>query len=542
MKKLFIILVLLCSVAQAAIQRFGIFSPVDGIREDIPYITMPEALTPDNENVLLRYGEIQRASMRGDELLNSASPALKTKTPDDNPIMCYHWFEKSDDTDYLLGFTKDNVYNWDTVGKEWDVIFTCGSDAESWSVVTINDWVFATNNYDKIQRWNGTGSFADAGIVGSGLNTGSAIYLTKAKFLVSFCNYLLACNVQVGGSLYPQDIYWSDFNDPNTFTGGNASSATIPGPDPLVAAAQLNDFLIIFTGRSIDALWNVDSTLIFNSRRIHNSMGTYSPGSVVRDTNENLYFIDNHKKIQAIKSVMADFTMVSAPIDKTLKIIQDSLLKGIRSTYIWDYDQIWWAIPYGPDATGNNKVVCVNPSGSWTRLDMAVSAFGTYENKVTYTWATLPYPTWLDWDWDSWRAADTGADYRRDLCADYSGYTYGSHYSGLDSDDVYTGYAVLGTDFSQQKGTQAALYYKRLLKMTLIFRREAGGTAEIGLKRDFESTWQSVGSVSLAGDTEILWTELNCDYRARYFWLKISADNDFRFIGVVFHYVPEGTR
>jgi len=78
--------------------------------------------------------------------------------------------------------------------------------------------------------------------------------------------------------------------------------------------------------------------------------------------------------------------------------------------------------------------------------------------------------------------------------------------------------------------------------MTLIFRSEAGGDVDISLKRDFEQTWQDVGSVELKGSSEIIWTTLNCDYRARYFWLKISSEDHFRFVGMVFHYVTEGTR
>jgi len=624
MKKLLLILLCFVSVATAqrgSIKRFGIFSPVAGIREDIPYITMPEAFTPDNENVLLRYGEVHRAVLRNDELIKEDKPIIyaadgtdpgvttivtcmghgfdngdtvtisgldsgstegyydgdyvisgsltnnfeftktfdaapasytgafavitsatnRAVTPDENPILAYHWFEKSNGSDYLLCFTKAHAYQWDTIEEDWDLVFTCASDCTEWSVVSMNDWIFATNNVDLIQTWDGTGTFDDAD-TSSGIDTGSAVYLTKAKFLATFENYLLACNVQVGGTLLPQDIYWSDTGDPETFNGTNSGSVTIPGPDPLTASIQLNDFLLLFTGRSIDSMWLVDSTLIFNRRRLHSSMGTYSPGSVIRNINEDVFFIDNHKNIRVIRSVMADIISVSLPIDKTLKLMKDSLLTGIRSDYIWDYDQIWWAIPYGPDATANNKVFCVNNSGSWTKLDFPVSAFGTYENKITYGWDTLPFDHWLEWGWENWRSADVGADYQVDLCADYSGYTYGSHSSSLDSGDDFTGYAVLGTDFSQQKGTQAALYYKRLLKMTLIFRREAGGEADIYLKRDFESTWQDVGSVSLAGDTEILWTELNCDYRARHFWLKISGDNHFRFIGVMFHYVTEGTR
>lgn len=544
MKRYLLIIFFLVSTALAqrgTVQRFGIFSPVLGLREDVPAITMNEAFTEDNENVLMKYGEIHRAKMRLDTFLSDPCTGDPCAMPDGNPILKYHWYEKANGDDFLLAFTKAHAYHWETVRRIWDPCFVCGSDAEEWSVVTYTDIVYATNNVDKIQYWNGSGAFANLDSA-SGIDTGSGQYLTKAKWLVTFENYLLAGNVMVSGSSYPQDIYWSDTGDAATWDSGNAGSATVPGPDPLQGAAQLEDFLLVFTGRSIDALWAVNSTLIFNRRRYHNSLGTYSPGSIVRDSDEKLYFIDNHKNIRRITSVMAGIPKISLPVDETIKNIPDSELGDIRSTYIWDLDQLWWAIPYGPDATTNNKIMCLDIKGAWTKRDMAVSTFGVYENKVTYSWRTLPFDNWHDWGWDDWKTAEARADYRLDICGDYSGYSYVSHASELDSEDAYTGYAVLSTDFSQQKGGVSLLTYKRLLRMTLFFRRESAGTASISLKRDLEGSWQSVGNVTLSGDGEILWKTLDCDYRARHWLIKISGTNRFRFIGVIFDYVTEGMR
>jgi len=547
MKKVLFIILLLDSLclAQSNVRRFGIFSPVLGLREDVPSITLNEAFTEDNENVLLRYGEIHRSRMRTKIMINATDdPCI---VPDGNPILAYHWFEKSDGTDFLLAFTKAHVYYWDTGVPLWKLKFTCGSDCTEWSVCTFRDNVYATNNVDKVQTWDGTGNFAVLDHA-NGLDTGSNQYITLAKFIHAFEDYLLVGNVTLAGATYPQNLYWCDKGDATNWASGNAGNMTVPGPDPLLAAEQINDFLLVFTGRSMDALWLVDSTLIFNRRRFHNSMGTYSPGSIVRDINERVYFIDNHKNIRRINSVMSSVPSISKAIDKTMRQIPDSLIADIRSTYVWDYDQIWWAIPYGPEATTNDKVLCLDATGSWTKRDMPVSAFGEFEQKTVYTWVTIVNilgegtDTWDDWS-GAWNSAEPKADYRFDICGDYSGWTYNAHYGEQeDAGSSFTSYAVLSTDFSQQKGSRGLLYYKRLLKMTFFFYDEGGGTADIHIKRDMERTWQSAGSVSLDGSTDILWRDLNCDYRARHFLVKISAANPFRFIGMIFDYVPAGLR
>ena len=70
--------------------RFGIFSPVSGIKKDIPIIL---TLTPDNINVLLKDGKILRRLMREATLLDGDGD--KVQTPDGNPIIHYHTFPYS---------------------------------------------------------------------------------------------------------------------------------------------------------------------------------------------------------------------------------------------------------------------------------------------------------------------------------------------------------------------------------------------------------------------------------------------------------------
>ena len=135
--------------------RYGIFSPVSGVKKDVPIIL---TLTPDNINVLLKDGKILRRKMREATLLDGDS--VKVQTPDANPIIHYHTFTKrSTGSEYLLAFTKAHIYHWNTSTKEFDLKFTCSADCENWETVSYNDKVIATNNVDKVLVWDTTGLF-----------------------------------------------------------------------------------------------------------------------------------------------------------------------------------------------------------------------------------------------------------------------------------------------------------------------------------------------------------------------------------------------
>lgn len=597
------------------LEAFGIFSPVMGIQEALPSITIPEAFTHDNENVVLRYGEIHRCKMRSDQCVDGSNDGVVM--PDGNPILRYHYYEQADGTDFLLAFTKASAYYWDNSGAKWDRKFVCASDCTTWSVVTYGNKMFATNDIDFVQEWDGadpvfhnaaeadwynTGTITtdgDTTIVGDGtlwdtggnvavgdvmyiggedrqhaiatitddthitlstactgtnagqsyvcdnnvgIDIGGSAYLTKAKCLAAFEGYLHALNVTAGGTAYPQGLYWCDTNDGSTWTGGNSGNTILPGPDPITGTGQVADFLLIFSNRHIDQMWSTDSSLIFNWRRLRNNIGSYSPDSIVSGPNGELFFMDHRKNLRIIRSVMSDMQVVSRSIDPTIQLIQDTLASNVQAAWIDTLEQVWWSVPYGTDATANNKVICLDTYGAWTKRDMPISAFGRYEEKSTYTIDTIPFDSIDEIGWDTIDSVEARADYRLDICGDSSGYTWNSHNSEQDAGSAYTGYAVVGTDFSSQKGTPLVDRFKRLVYVTVIFRREGAGTATIGLKRDFESSWQSLGSVSLEGSTEILWHKINADYRARYFSLKVSATNSFRFIGCIFYYVPEALR
>lgn len=125
------------------------------------------------------------------------------------------------------------------------------------------------------------------------------------------------------------------------------------------------------------------------------------------------------------------------------------------------------------------------------------------------------------------------------ICSDYSGYTYKLMRSETDDGETYTAYFVISTDLANKQGLA---FYKRILDMDLYFNNEDSGTATISVKRDNETSWVSLGSVSLAGDDDIIIKHLAVDVRAKHFLFKISASNHFEFLGVLFQFIPIGMR
>ena len=147
------------------------------------------------------------------------------------------------------------------------------------------------------------------------------------------------------------------------------------------------------------------------------------------------------------------------------------------------------------------------------------------------------YGAWVEFQMAASGTIPTGAQLF--IAADLSGYSYQCLKSETDDGETYIGYFVISTDLTNKQGLA---FYKRILDLHLYFRSENEGTALIEVKRDNEAEWQTVGTVSLTGTADIIIKHLAPVIRAKHFLFKISAQNFFRCLGVLFEYLPEDMR
>jgi hypothetical protein len=526
-------------------QEYPIFSPVMGLKEDVPSLLLASAFTPDNLNIVMQDGEIHRARRPEKELVNGS--LVLVPVTDANPILLFHWYLKSDGTGKLLAFTAAHVYSWNGGTLSWDTEWTCGSACTDWSVVTFNDICIATNNVDKILSWSGSGDFAALGS-SSGLEYATGKYLTKAKFITAFENYLILGYTVKDGTTDPSDITWCALGDHTNWLTGDSGSGSISGADAISGFGQLDNFLVIFKTRSIHRMWLTSSDLIFNIAAMNRTVGCEAPHSIVNGNRGELYFFASDFTFRAMGGAGGEMAVISENVADHVRDIPDNYVSAIAGAFYPKLRLVLWAIPAATAASAVNSILLTYREGVWTRHDTVVSAFGVYKRGTGYTIDTIPFASIDGITWPTIDSTEALSGYMPQICGNYSGNVYTLFSSETEAGGgSYTGFAVLATDLAGGQGTSI---YKRALRLKTYWRAGLvdGQMATIYAQLDHEGTWRTIGTVQLydaaVGDSNdvIIMRELPCDLRAKHFLFKIEAANPFMFVGLVTEFIVLGNR
>lgn len=520
--------------------QFSILSPILGKREDVPNIFLNKVMTPEVSNCQFWNGKVRTSYGRLPEIVDASGTAVAVG--DSMPVVKYLNHLSDSGSKYLLAFTALHAYRWNAVSYDWDIMFTCSTTAVSWSASSFNGKVVATNNIDAPLIWDGdTGT--DFTSLSATLSTG--VTISRAKTCCVFEGHIIFGNYDTSDSnVYPNGIIMSDLDDETQWMlseAGDQSAYYVGGEGEVCGLGVKSDFLYVFKTRSARVFWYTGGTDIMNSRQYNEKIGTFAQDSIVNDGDGNLYFFGSDYSFREV-----DKGRVSKAIEETVRTInpESGYIEQVRGTYIAEYDELWWTCPVSMSLT-NNRVLCLEKDGQWYERDQAVSAFGTFEQTVNFTWDNQPAGTWDDWT-GKWDDATESSGWLTDICGDYSGYTYRSH--GGTGDIAWSGSAmastsptykfVMSTDLMDKGGLR---YYKRLLYMYLYFTNITGSVS-IYIKEDNAADWSSAGTVTISGSEAILIEELPVDYRARTFLVKLESSGPFEFLGAEFEFLDAGLR
>lgn len=516
-----------------------------GVRENVPNVSLDKAFSPESENIILRYDEARRIRGRSGEFLDANGD--KVQSPDENPFIHFVHFESNAGgsfTERIFGFTAEHIYLWNTATKAWDEKFECGSACTEWNSEVFNNKLIVTNNVDKVQYWDGSSPGDDFASLGSssGINIGGGIYLVKAKYIISFEGYLILGYVTIGGTVYPQTIYWCSYGDEtdwDTTGSGDANSRVFRvGADFLKGFGRYKSQLIVFKQNSYFPMWLVESSEVFNTAETGSSIGLLATHSVINDKYGRLYWVADDYTIREINTPepISDF------IDPTVRGICPTYEDYIEATYIKEYNEIWWSIPSAGSTTGNDTIIAFNPDkGTWETHDFAVRAFSRWSQQTVYTIDTIPFDTIDSIGWETIDTVENVVGFPHDVGSDYSGYGYDLHNAETDNGEDYTGKLVLSTDLSDKKSLSE---FKRSSGGEFYFHGEGSEDLEVNVyaKEDNAASWTSLGSISLNGSAEIVSPHLPWDLRFKHLLLKLEATNRFRFIGCIFEFDWDGDR
>ena len=246
------------------------------------------------------------------------------------------------------------------------------ADCTEWDTVTYNDLVIATNNKDKVLKWDCTGLFVALDDTTNGIEYDTTTYLTRAKYVTTFENYLELGWTTEDGVVYPQRIRWNCIADETDWKSAGSGAKETEGSGRIVGFKIYNGSLIIFKEKTRIVQMLVPTSAIWNWTVLPGNIGCLSNHSIVEDAVGRVYWLANDLSIREI-----DTGEISQDIDPIVKLIEPSSAHLVYGIFIEETGEIWWSIPYGNAL--NNKIITCKDLGNWGELDLAVSCFGSYK-------------------------------------------------------------------------------------------------------------------------------------------------------------------
>ena len=505
---------------------YGIFSPIGGIKEDIPSIQLSEAYTPESCNVELFEGLARKVGGRRN---------IFDTCPE--PIQYYHNFIDTDGSSHLFAFCGGGIYKFNYISNIWDNWLEPANISPAgtiWSVVTFQDQIYATNQHN-IFVGDPANKFDLAG-AGSGFEYATEKYITACEFIAVFENRLILAGVTEHGAIQRRRLRFSGFNGYDFLPADDNDSGYIDVDcsGTLVGYGIYQDYLVIYTGSRHYKMWWVGGEDIFNIARVNNGVGLVNCNAICSGVDGQLYYFSPDGNIREFLS-----GRVSRGISKTLRSISRLHYDKIRAFLHPHNNQIWFSIPAN-DSDTNNMTVCYDPeNGSWHIRKYGVSCFGlAHENTELsdYTWDDLPFDSWDDWNWDSWDSIESdpatflsviGADGARSYVIDGS---------IKDNTEKLDGHLILATNLGGNLGK-----YKRIGNITTYFKPDIASAVDIAVSCD-DGPFRPVGSLVLGGSGEYDIESIPVDLRGRQFRIKVSGSDYWRFVGMLFDFTLDGDR
>ncbi len=248
---------------------------------------------------------------------------------------------------------------------------TIVANCENWEIANYNNKVIATNFLDKVLVWDTTGNFAALDTT-NGIEYETTTYLTKAKHLAVYENYLILGYTYENDNYYPQRMRWNDIGNEAEWIAGTSGSTEVGKSDFITGFGKYQGLLIVFKDYSYYKYWLVATSLIFNGTFISMKIGCQCSGSIVNDNKGRLYWY-------ASDGTFKEFAVgtISGPIQTDIvDKIYNTSVDFIKSAFIDETEEVCWSIPF--DNALNNKLITFK-EGKWLNLDLAIPAFGSYK-------------------------------------------------------------------------------------------------------------------------------------------------------------------
>lgn len=244
-----------------------------------------------------------------------------------------------------------------------------------------------TNGIDAIRKWTASGNDADLG--------GSP---PKAKYVLAVGPYLVLFNVNDDGDQFYSRVQWSDTDDIEEWTTGNANSTNlIDDVQDITGAALYSDGMTVHKENCIYVGYLVSTSEVFRFDRRNTGVGAVADGTI-----QNL---PDGRQIFLARDGIHVFNGVTAPLLEA--DIMDEIRDGANPQHVYkstsklvrEKDEYWVAIPIGSQ-TEPETIYKYNYRTGQVHKDLrtGLTCFGEFEATDQLTWNDIAT------SWDAYNA------------------------------------------------------------------------------------------------------------------------------------------
>lgn len=453
---------------------------------------------------------------------------------------------QTNDAEFYILATAYHIFSWVNSSKQLQVKFTSLSPGtgERWELITHLDDIYATNNVDLVQKWaistSPSGTFGDLGSA-SGIDVDGVLFIAKAKHLASFERYLFIGRVTYSdSSVHPQRVHWSSLGDTTDFdtTGaGDAGSNDFTNKSGfLMGFGKWSNMIIVFTTDLHYEGTLVTDSLVFSWDEAELKVGCLSADTIKNDPSGRLYWLASD---QTLKEFRTPFD-ISEGVIKTLRNLNTSVTEFAQAIYNEAQKSMMFAIPVNASATNNVIIEFFIESGSMFIHNIPIRSFGEFTRQETFSYDNPPFSTsfanYEQWG-GSWGVYDLNRSiqgFKLTMCSDYNGKIYEYNGAITDAGNDYTSTLIFSSTLTKPK---SLIRRKRVNNGAhAVFERKSTGTVALSVKRDGESSWQSLGNYSLANSESPEWVtqHLPFDVAGKQFQWRLQTTADMAFLAMMF--------
>lgn len=497
--------------------------PIGGLSKDLPINLIRRNNAQDLDGVWSYYGRIRR--MPGKVKLSTDQLA------GGSVMRFFDWIE-DDGTTTLIAISQDKAYK------------LTGGDTFT-SIQDGDDFTMSAGQYpDVCSHYDDSGdqivimvNYADdtRKFDGSSMNTlaGSP---PKAKFCSPYKNYLMLGHTFESAVDYPRRVRWSAVGNGESWPADNTRDFLLTN-DVIMRLLPLRDRQIVYKEKSISIMDHVGGTYTFETIENYiGNRGLVGPYAV-RQYGENVeshYFISDELEIYKFDSL--ELELVSPGVKRYLANVSPTYKDRIQSVDSREYDKIIWALPgRNQDSNLDLLIFDVIDRTYWIKQGepITVSALGKYKVETSYTWDTLPYDTWDEWDWpDGWDTNLGEEEAPRILVGGSDGYVRYLE-PGVDDDgtDIDSHYFYGFDDFDTGENV-----LKKLTKVVVEVYNEGSGSIKLEVFSDNNDDdariinddgdmYATINTYTDDENREIFDIEVDVDVDGYNFAFKLSTDS-----------------